>query len=88
MSRVFEVSIDTLSKASGYSWNFLVDRYNEMVDDGDYDWDSFVGITAERDWTVHSPFDLLPEERPIYERLGEQGWMRLANPQIAYSLLC
>lgn len=88
MSRVFEAHIDTLSKVSGYGWNFLVNRYNEMIEAGEYDWDYFVGVTAERDWTVSNPLDLLPEERPIYNRLGERAWMNLANPSLAYSLLC
>lgn len=50
MSRTFEVTIDNLAKASGYSWDFLVDMYNEMVEDGEYDWDYFVGVTMEHDW--------------------------------------
>ena len=87
MSRVFESSIDALSKVSGYSWNFLVDRYNEMVESGEYDWEYFVGVTAERDWTVSDPLDLLPAERSTYEQSGERAWMTLAKPSLACSLL-
>ena len=50
MSRVFEAMIDRLSKASGYNYDFLVDRYNEMMDDGEDDIPYFVAVTLERDW--------------------------------------
>ena len=50
MKRMFEASIERLSEISGYSFGFLVDRYNEMIEDGEYDWEHFVGITMERDW--------------------------------------
>ena len=79
MSRVFEASIEQLSKASGYSWDFLVDRYNEVWEDGD-DAEYFVRVSLERDWTVRDLTDLRPEERPVYKQLGEQAWMRLAEP--------
>lgn len=86
MSRTFESSIDKLSEVSGYSWNFLVDRYNEMVEDGEYDWEYFVGVSMERDWTISSVLDLRVEERPIYERIGERAWINLADPALVYIL--
>lgn len=49
MSRVFDGIIDDLSKKSGYSYDFLVDMYNEVMDD-DGDVDSFIAITMEQDW--------------------------------------
>ena len=48
MSRTFEGVMSILSERSGYDYYFLVDRYNEMMDDPD--WDYFVGVTLERDW--------------------------------------
>ena len=49
MSRVFEGWISKLSDESGYNYDFLVDRYNEVMDeDGDVEY--FVGVTLERDW--------------------------------------
>ena len=86
MSKTFSATIDALSKMSGYSWDFLVDRYNEMVNAGEYDWGYFVGVTSERDWTVTTITDLLPEERPIYRQFGERAWMSLAKPSLAYGL--
>ena len=52
MSRTFEGVMSILSEQSGYDYDFLVDRYNEMMDDPDCDddWDYFVGVTLERDW--------------------------------------
>lgn len=41
--------IDTLSAASGYSIGFLMDMWNECMDDG-LDWDFFRDVTLERDW--------------------------------------
>lgn len=49
MSRSFEGFIDSLSKRSGYPYNYLVDMYNEVIrEDGDVDY--FVTVTMERDW--------------------------------------
>jgi hypothetical protein len=87
MSRTFEVTIDKLSEVSGYAWDFLVDLYNEMIEDGEDDWEYFVNCSAERDWAVHSMIDLRPEERDVFRRIGEQAWMRLANPAAARILL-
>lgn len=50
MSKVFSHFIDDLAEKSGYSWDYLVDRWNEMMDDGDVGVDYFVGITMEHDW--------------------------------------
>lgn len=51
MSRLFEGFISYLSEQSGYSYDFLVDKYNEVVDDpDDGDIDQFIGITLEQDW--------------------------------------
>lgn len=49
MSRTFEGIIDDLSKETGYSYDFLVERYNETFEEDD-DWEYFVGVTRERDW--------------------------------------
>jgi hypothetical protein len=49
MSRVFEGTIEQLSRETGYDYDFLVDMYNEvMEEDGDLDY--FLGVTMERDW--------------------------------------
>lgn len=44
--------MEKLSRDSGYSCNFLVDRYHEMVNDPDVecDWNYFVGVSMEHDW--------------------------------------
>lgn len=49
MSRTFETIIDDLAKATGYTWEFLVARYNEVMEE-DGDWEYFLGVTLERDW--------------------------------------
>lgn len=49
MSRTFEGIISRLCENSGYDYDFLVDRYNEVMDE-DGDWDHFVAVTMERDW--------------------------------------
>lgn len=49
MSRCFEAYMDDLCKKSGYNYDFLVDRYNEvMEEDGDVGY--FIAVTMERDW--------------------------------------
>ena len=49
---VFETIIELLCKETGYDFDYLVDRYNEvMEEDGDVDY--FIGVTLERDWDVH-----------------------------------
>lgn len=49
MSRMFDGWIDRLCEASGYDYDFLIDRYNEVADeDGDVEY--FVCVTLERDW--------------------------------------
>lgn len=52
MSKVFDSIISRLSEDSGYGYDFLVDRYNEIMDeDGDIEY--FVGVTMERDWNEY-----------------------------------
>lgn len=46
----YETTIPALSLAYGYTEEYLTRIWNEMVDDGEPDWDLFVGITMERDW--------------------------------------
>ena len=49
IKRKIDDFISDLSKKSGYSWDFLMDRFNEvMEEDGDLDY--FVGVTMEHDW--------------------------------------
>ena len=49
MSRTFEGTIQQLAAETGYDYDFLIDRYLEvMAEDGDYDY--FVEVTKERDW--------------------------------------
>lgn len=51
MSRCFEAFIDDLCEKTGYDYDFLVDIYNDCVNDpDDGDVDSFVAVTMERDW--------------------------------------
>ena len=48
MSKVFECFIEKLSEKSGYSHNFLIDRYNEMNDELGYvDMEEFCSITMD-----------------------------------------
>ncbi len=49
MKRVFNAIINRLSEESGYDYDFLVDRYNEIIDD-DGDVEHFIAVTMERDW--------------------------------------
>lgn len=49
MSRTFEGLINDLSRKSGYGYDFLVDKYNEVLnEDGDVEY--FINVTMERDW--------------------------------------
>ena len=49
MSRTFEGTLNRLSKDTGYSYDFLVDMYNEVIEeDGDLEY--FIGVTMEHDW--------------------------------------
>ena len=48
MSKIFEDFIEKLSEKSGYSYDFLVDRYNEMNDELGYvDMEEFYSITMD-----------------------------------------
>ena len=49
MSRTFDGIIDHLSKKTGYDYDFLVDRYNAVMDEDD-DVEYFMNVTMERDW--------------------------------------
>ena len=44
-----EDRIATLAGMTGYTFGFLIDRYNEVIEDGN-DWSYFVDVTLERDW--------------------------------------
>ena len=52
MSKVknyFENMIADLAEKTSYTFEFLLERFNEVMDeDGDIDY--FVGVTLERDW--------------------------------------
>lgn len=52
MSRVFEAFIEDLSQKSGYSYDFLIDMYNLVMnnenEEGDINY--FIRVTLERDW--------------------------------------
>ena len=51
MSRQFGTMIEEVSEKSGYSWDFLVDRYNDILEaEGSVDWNYFVGVSLEHDW--------------------------------------
>lgn len=47
MSKVFEGFIEKLSEKSGYSYNFLIDRYNEMNKLGYVDMEEFYSIIMD-----------------------------------------
>ena len=49
MSRCFEAWIDHICEDTEYDYDFLVDRYNDvMEEDGDVAY--FLDVTYERDW--------------------------------------
>lgn len=52
MAKVFENAMDELARKSGYSYNTLVDIWNEYTEeDGNFpDWNYFSGVSMERDW--------------------------------------
>ena len=51
MSKVFEGFIEKLSEKSGYSYDFLVDRYDEMNDELGYvDMEEFYASTRDHEW--------------------------------------
>lgn len=49
-AKVFEAFIDDLCRKSGYSYDFLIDRYYEVMEEGDGDLDYFIQVTLEKDW--------------------------------------
>lgn len=51
MNKVLKRAIKNLSRKSGYEYNFLVDVYNEILEDnGDVNWNYFADVTMEHDW--------------------------------------
>lgn len=51
MSKVFDYVIDRLGKESGYGYDFLIDRWNEMIEEtGDWDYEEFARITMNHEW--------------------------------------
>lgn len=51
MKNVFNNIIERLCNETGYSYDFLVDIYNEIMEtDGDVDTEYFIGVTLEKDW--------------------------------------
>lgn len=50
MKRYFENQVDILARKTGYARDFLMDMWNEECEEGDADWDYFVGVTLEQDW--------------------------------------
>lgn len=51
MSKVFGHYFEKLSEDSGYDYDFLVDVYNEcMNDNGVVDLGYFTGVSMEHDW--------------------------------------
>ena len=49
MTRAWEEWIDNLAKKNNYQYDFLLDRFNEvMEEDGDLEY--FIGVTEEHDW--------------------------------------
>lgn len=85
MSKVFNQVMSDLGEVSGYSYDFLCNKYNEIwEEDGDVDMEYFVGVSMERDWTVSDIHDLQPKERPIYKKYGENEWVKRAKtPRLA-----
>ena len=49
MSRVFEYLIDQLCEKTGYDYDFLVEKYNEVMDDTN-DYKYFERVTLEKGW--------------------------------------
>lgn len=49
MKKVFNAIINRLCEETGYDYDFLIDRYTEVMDE-DGDAESFIAITLERDW--------------------------------------
>lgn len=49
MSRTFEGLMTMLSEETGYDYNFLVDRYEEVMN-GDGDFEYFLKVSREKGW--------------------------------------
>lgn len=50
IKRNIEDEIERISKASGYSWDFLMDVYNDMMDDGEPDLGFIEAVAMEHDF--------------------------------------
>ena len=51
MKKYIEDEIARIAKATGYEFNFLMDIYNDtMEDDGEVDLKNFEQISMEHDW--------------------------------------
>lgn len=51
MDKLLNYAIRDLSRKSGYDYDFLVDVYNEILNDnGDVNWNYFAGVSMEHDW--------------------------------------
>ena len=49
IKRWYEDRICELAEETGYDYCYLIDRFNECMED-DYSWDEFAAIARERDW--------------------------------------
>lgn len=51
MKNTLEQFIEDTAKKSGYTWVFLMDMWNRiMEEDGEVNIDYFVGVSMEHDW--------------------------------------
>lgn len=51
MSKALSNAIEDLSRKSGYEYEFLVNVYNEIMEDsGEVNWAYFAGVSMEHDW--------------------------------------
>lgn len=52
MGNMFDRAMTELSRKSGYSYNTLIDIWNEHFEEtGEFpDWDYFSGVSMEHDW--------------------------------------
>ena len=50
MHKSFSRFINDLADRSGYEWDYLIDRWVEMVEGGDVDRNRFIDTTMAREW--------------------------------------
>lgn len=50
MKNYFEDQIYSLASCTGYSFDFLLDVWNDEVSNGDADFEFFRAVTLEHDW--------------------------------------